>query len=222
MTYPGQQYPPPPQGHYPPQGWAPPPAPKKTRKWPWIVGGVVGFIVLLSAIGGNSAPPPSSTTGATGPVLALEDGQVRPELLDSRGGGLRLDVVNIPLHGGELVHMRVPNPSGLSALVNQNLKRVHDLTQLSPVTLFPEHRRFHLGCRRVVLVDVHHRTKNPAGEDRLVKILRYWRGRRSAGPPPRKPGGGKGEYLGTSNPQEVRLSCARSSSQCSGSAGACR
>jgi hypothetical protein len=49
MTYPGQQYPPPPQGHYPPQGWAPPPAPKKTRKWPWIVGGVVGFIVLLSA-----------------------------------------------------------------------------------------------------------------------------------------------------------------------------
>jgi hypothetical protein len=65
MTYPGQQYPPPPQGHYPPQGWAPPPAPKKTRKWPWIVGGVVGFIVLLSAIGGNSAPPPSSTTGAT-------------------------------------------------------------------------------------------------------------------------------------------------------------
>jgi hypothetical protein len=59
--------------------------------------------------------------------------------------------------------MRVPNPSGLSALVNQNLKRVHDLTQLSPVTLFPEHRRFHLGCRRVVLVDVHHRTKNQPG-----------------------------------------------------------
>jgi hypothetical protein len=98
--------------------------------------------------------------------------------------------------------MRVPNPSGLSALVNQNLKRVHDLTQLSPVTLFPEHRRFHLGCRRVVLVDVHHRTKNPAGEDRLVKILRYWRGRRSAGPPPRKPGGGKESTLGRRTPRK--------------------
>ena len=47
-------------------------------------------------------------------------------------------------------------PGRLSALINQNLKRVYDLTELSPVTLFPEDRRFHLGCCRVVLVDVHH------------------------------------------------------------------
>jgi hypothetical protein len=39
----------------------------------------------------------------------------------------------------KLVDIRVPNPAGwLSMLVNQNLKRVRDLTELlSPETLFP-------------------------------------------------------------------------------------
>jgi hypothetical protein len=36
---------------------APPPAPKK--KWPWVVGGIVGFLVLVSAINGGSKSTPT-------------------------------------------------------------------------------------------------------------------------------------------------------------------
>jgi hypothetical protein len=50
------QYVPPPQ-HYPPAGHGPaiPEPPKKKRKWPWIVGGVVGVIVLAAAVNGGGA-----------------------------------------------------------------------------------------------------------------------------------------------------------------------
>ena len=49
-----------PTGQWPP----PPPAPKKTRKWPWIVGGAVLLIVLISAINSGGSPAPTGTTGA--------------------------------------------------------------------------------------------------------------------------------------------------------------
>jgi hypothetical protein len=49
-----------PTGQWPP----PPPAPKKSRKWPWIVGGVVLLIVLISAINSGGSPAPTGATGA--------------------------------------------------------------------------------------------------------------------------------------------------------------
>src|SRR3954453_8785809 len=72
------------------------------------------------------------------PVLVLEDGQIGAELLDSRGRGLRLDVVDIPPHGETRRHKgSEPGRLALHAR-HQNLKRVRDLTELlSPETLFP-------------------------------------------------------------------------------------
>jgi hypothetical protein len=75
--YSGQQYPPqqppqhtgqhrygPPQwSHQPQQQWPTAPAPKK-RKWPWIVGGVVGFFVLVGSCGGNNSAPTTSAVSA--------------------------------------------------------------------------------------------------------------------------------------------------------------
>lgn len=64
--YPQQQYGPPPGGH---QHWPPPahPAvqPKKRRVWPWIVLGVVAFIVLASVFANNTSTPPVSNPGGS-------------------------------------------------------------------------------------------------------------------------------------------------------------
>lgn len=50
-----------PTGQWPPR----PPAPKKSRKWPWVLGGVVVLIVLIAAIsGGGETAAPTGTTGA--------------------------------------------------------------------------------------------------------------------------------------------------------------
>lgn len=72
-----QQHPPqpPPYGQPDPRQWQGyaqqvPPAPKKKRRWPWIVGGVVLFLILVSAIGGNSAPAPSAPAAAGSPSAA--------------------------------------------------------------------------------------------------------------------------------------------------------
>lgn len=43
----------------------PAPAPKKTRKWPWVVGGIVVFLIVASAINGKS----SGSSTATQPTL---------------------------------------------------------------------------------------------------------------------------------------------------------
>lgn len=61
---------PPPGGYGQPTGqWPPrPPAPRKSRKWPWILGGAVVLIIIIAATsggGGSSAP-----TGATGAAPA--------------------------------------------------------------------------------------------------------------------------------------------------------
>jgi hypothetical protein len=60
-----------------PQGWQPPtwqpqstppaPAPKKHRKWPWVVGGVVALIVIISvaANGGGNSGTTTATAGDT-------------------------------------------------------------------------------------------------------------------------------------------------------------
>jgi hypothetical protein len=64
-----------------PQGWEPPswqpqatpPAPKKHRKWPWVLGGIVGVIAVLGvaggiAGGGQPAGPASNVTPAGVPA----------------------------------------------------------------------------------------------------------------------------------------------------------
>ena len=64
MTYPGSP-PPPPQPHgagYPPPDWAPPQPPKK-RRWPWIVGGLFGLLVL-GVIVSPSQPAQTPTSAA--------------------------------------------------------------------------------------------------------------------------------------------------------------
>jgi len=52
-----------------------PPAPKKKRKWPWIVGGVVLLLVVLSSIGGRGSSPAPVAGGSTEAVPAQTDGQ---------------------------------------------------------------------------------------------------------------------------------------------------
>lgn len=49
-----------PTGQWPPQ----PPAPKKSRKWPWFVGGAVLLVILIAAIGGGGSSTPTGSTGA--------------------------------------------------------------------------------------------------------------------------------------------------------------
>lgn len=55
-----------PQDQYGPPagGWpAPQQAPKKRRRWPWILGGIILLIVLISAVnGGGEAPTPDAPT----------------------------------------------------------------------------------------------------------------------------------------------------------------
>jgi hypothetical protein len=84
--YAAPQYAPPPQ-QYPPTGHGPaiPEPPKKKRKWPWIVGGVVGVIVLAAAVngGGTSGRPDPATAAAQQPgptEPAAPAGAAEPDL----------------------------------------------------------------------------------------------------------------------------------------------
>jgi hypothetical protein len=77
-----QPYPPqPPYGQPDPrqwQGYGPPaPAPKKRRKWPWVVGGVVLLLILISSIGGkdSSTAPTTAGGGSAAAKPAQTDGQ---------------------------------------------------------------------------------------------------------------------------------------------------
>lgn len=74
-----QQYPPapPPQPPYGPDarqwqdyGHTPPPPvpPKKTRKWPWIVGGLFVLVFVLPALGGNTQATPAPAPAAAAPA----------------------------------------------------------------------------------------------------------------------------------------------------------
>jgi hypothetical protein len=75
-----QPYGSPPAGGYgqPTGQWPPrPPAPKKSRKWPWVIGGVVLLIILIASIsggGGSTAPtgaaPASSAAPSSAPSAA--------------------------------------------------------------------------------------------------------------------------------------------------------
>lgn len=94
-----QQYPPPPPGPYgpPPQQWAPypqamqppmvpgpmmpgpmmpppqmpPPPPRKARVWPWVVGGIVLLLIVVSALGGKgTSTPPTAAAGTAVPTAA--------------------------------------------------------------------------------------------------------------------------------------------------------
>lgn len=52
---------------YPPQGFPPPvapaPAKKKSRKWPWIVGGIVAVFVIVAVAGGGDKDTSDSAAG---------------------------------------------------------------------------------------------------------------------------------------------------------------
>lgn len=59
-----------PQGPYP-QGWQPPappepptPAPKK-RRWPWIVGNVLGVLLIAGVLGGTLGSKPTTAAAAS-------------------------------------------------------------------------------------------------------------------------------------------------------------
>lgn len=77
------QYPVPPYSPYGYPGHAQPPNNKKTPKWPFIVGGLIAFIVLVGACGGSrtttsSAPyyGPAGTTAA--PTAAAQQAPAKP------------------------------------------------------------------------------------------------------------------------------------------------
>ncbi|MHA6780266.1 Ltp family lipoprotein [Pseudonocardia saturnea] len=57
QPYPGQQDP---RGYGPPT----PAAPKKRRRWPWIVGGIVALFVVVQVANGGERPAPTTTQAA--------------------------------------------------------------------------------------------------------------------------------------------------------------
>ncbi len=74
MTYPGppgqhQYYPPPPP-------WQPSPQPKKPRRWPWVVGGFIGLVVIGAAVSPSQSDTTASSTAAT--VASRATSSVRP------------------------------------------------------------------------------------------------------------------------------------------------
>ena len=64
------------------------------------------------------------------------------KLFDSRRGGFRLDAVDGLLHLRELVEEVILTSAGVLPLVDQNLKRVDDLAELTSVTVCAQDRRF--------------------------------------------------------------------------------
>ena len=79
----GYQYPsggyPQPTGQQPWPPTPPVPAPKKHRKWPWVVSGLVVFIVLImmvGAAGSRTAPTASTPSSGTNAVPASTPGSV--------------------------------------------------------------------------------------------------------------------------------------------------
>ena len=69
----GQQPPGPQQPYYPPPGQQPyqqqpPPAPRKRRRWPWILGAIVLLFVIVgvSNSGGETSSTPAAPPGSTG------------------------------------------------------------------------------------------------------------------------------------------------------------
>lgn len=76
-----------PYNQYPQQAWPPPaqPAPKRRRKWPWIVGGIVLLLIIIGSVGNakpatptvvNAGPAASQAQAATptGPASTITDG----------------------------------------------------------------------------------------------------------------------------------------------------
>lgn len=50
-----------------------PAAPKKKRRWPWVVGGLVVLGIIGSAIGGNNEPAPAPVPAADGSAIPAVD-----------------------------------------------------------------------------------------------------------------------------------------------------
>ena len=71
-----------PPGYGPPSYYPPPPvAPKKTKKWPWVVGIIVALVVVASIANGGKTPttPAASTPGASTPAAAPVENAVPAE-----------------------------------------------------------------------------------------------------------------------------------------------
>jgi hypothetical protein len=72
------QYPQQPYPNYPPQGFPQQQPPKKKKRWPWIVGGIVVILALCGVIGAISnaggattnTTPPATTTNQPAPTTA--------------------------------------------------------------------------------------------------------------------------------------------------------
>jgi hypothetical protein len=100
--YPPQGYGPPPQGYgapqgYPqqghggPQGYGPPAQqPKKRKKWPFIVGGILLLFIIVGIAGGNGSgqQPGATGLGASGASDSASDkAAVVYEIVDAKNAG---------------------------------------------------------------------------------------------------------------------------------------
>ncbi|AWZ22869.1 Mpr protein [Rhodococcus pyridinivorans] len=102
MTMPHQ-----PGAPVPPAGNAPAPQ-KKSKKWPWIVGGIAAVVVIASVSGGGDDEKPTTPTNSDNPAVQVDAPAAAEE--DTTAA------MNIPVRDGKFEFVVTGVESGLTSL----------------------------------------------------------------------------------------------------------
>jgi hypothetical protein len=132
------------ESHYP-QGWQPPPAsdspsappPKKHRKWPWILGGVVAVIVTISVAtntgGGNGTSVSAAQPAAS--QVATQAAQAPQVAVPTNLDGKTLGAAAQALEALGITQYSVNGDSGLQSAINACKAEVEKCTTLEVTSI---------------------------------------------------------------------------------------
>ncbi|WP_138997023.1 DUF4352 domain-containing protein [Rhodococcus zopfii] len=96
-------------GWQPSAGYPPAPQPKKKRKWPWIVGGIVAVFVVASVAGGGDDKP-SGSSAPDSPARAADTPAAAPVPEDAPAA------MNTPVRDGKFEFVVTGVEAGLASL----------------------------------------------------------------------------------------------------------